>query len=65
MCSEMAARFGEESNAFRVRVLGEFPQRDDDTAIPLELVESAQRREVVVTEDEPIVWGLGRQPLWL
>ena len=56
--SEMAARFGEESNAFRVRVLGEFPQRDDDTAIPLELVESAQRRDVVVTDDEPVVWGL-------
>lgn len=56
--AEMAARYGEESNAFRVRVLGEFPQRDDDTAIPLELVEAAQNREVVVTDDEPIVWGL-------
>ena len=26
--------------------------------IPLELVESAQRRDVEVTEDEPIIWGL-------
>jgi phage terminase large subunit len=55
---EMAMRFGEESNAYRVRVLGEFPLRDDDTAIPLEIVESAQRRDVVVTDDEPVVWGL-------
>ena len=55
---EMAKRYGEESNAFRVRVLGEFPQRDDDTAIPLELVEAAQHRDVVTTDDEPIIWGL-------
>jgi hypothetical protein len=41
-----------------VRVLGDFPARDDDTAIPLELIESAQNREVEVTADEPIIWGL-------
>ena len=55
---EMGRRYGEESNAFRVRVLGEFPARDDDTAIPLELVEAAQNREVEILEDEPIIWGL-------
>jgi len=56
---EMASRYGEESNQFRVRVLGEFPVRDDDTAIPLELVESAQNREVTILDDsEPIIWGL-------
>ena len=55
---EMKVRYGEESNAYRVRVLGDFPARDDDTAIPLELVESAQTREVEVTADEPIIWGL-------
>jgi phage terminase large subunit len=55
---EMKVRYGEESNAYRVRVLGDFPARDDDTAIPLELVESAQNREVEVTPDEPIIWGL-------
>ena len=55
---EMASRFGDQSNAYRVRVLGEFPMRDDDTIIPLELVESAQTRDVVVDPDEPIIWGL-------
>ena len=38
---EMRARYGEESNAFRIRVLGEFPMADDDTIIPFHLVESA------------------------
>lgn len=61
--SEMAKRFGEESNAYRMRVLGEFPQRDDDTAIPLELVESAQRRDVIITDDEPMVWDLDESRL--
>ena len=32
---EMRARYGEDSNAFRIRVLGEFPMADDDTIIPV------------------------------
>ena len=56
---EMATRYGSESNAFRVRVLGDFASKDDDTAIPLELVEAAMNREnVTVLDDEGIVWGL-------
>lgn len=55
---DMKARYGEDSNAFRVRVLGEFPRSDDDTLISLELVESAFTRDI---ELDPIwmpVWGL-------
>src|SRR5690606_6100281 len=52
---EMAARYGEESNAFRVRVLGEFPLTDDDTVIPLELVEAAMQRDVETNPYAPIV----------
>ena len=37
---EMKMRYGEDSNAFRIRVLGEFPQADDDTIIPYHLVET-------------------------
>ena len=55
---EMKKRYGEESNAYYVRVLGEFPRKDDDTAIPLELVESAQTRDVIVDDDVAIIWGL-------
>ena len=55
---EMRARYGEESNAFRVRVLGEFPMADDDTIIPFHLVESAIRRDIEVTPDLKPIWGL-------
>jgi len=55
---EMRARYGEDSNAFRVRVLGEFPLADDDTIIPFHLVESAIRRDIEVTPDEKPIWGL-------
>jgi hypothetical protein len=52
------SRYGEESNAFRVRVLGEFPLKDDDTVIPLELVEGAMNRDVAGSPTAQIVWGL-------
>ena len=55
---EMELRYGPESNAYRVRVLGEFPLSDDNTIIPYHLVEAAQNRDVVVSEDAMVVWGL-------
>jgi hypothetical protein len=55
---DMKSRYGEESNAFRIRVLGEFPRSDDDTIIPMELLESAKHRDTRAYEDAPIVWGL-------
>lgn len=55
---EMASRYGEESNAFRIRVLGEFPRSDDDTVIPMELLELAVQRDVAQTKFAPLVWGL-------
>ena len=55
---EMELRYGPESNAYRVRVLGEFPLSDDNTIIPYHLVEAAQNRDVVVSEDATVVWGL-------
>jgi phage terminase large subunit len=55
---DVARRYGEDSNAYRVRVLGEFPKADDNTIIPFELVESAAAREIVVPEDAEVVWGL-------
>jgi hypothetical protein len=55
---EMKSRYGEESNAYRIRVLGEFPRSDDDTIIPMELLESAKNRDVSGNPDAPIIWGL-------
>jgi phage terminase large subunit len=54
---DMARRYGEDSNAFRVRVLGEFPKGDDDTVIPFELAEAALLRDVQPTMVQEI-WGL-------
>jgi hypothetical protein len=54
---EMKERYGEDSNAYRVRVLGEFPKGDDDTVIAMELVDAALNRDVAPTNVLPI-WGL-------
>ena len=55
---EMSSRYGEGSNAYRVRVLGEFPVADDDTLIGLELAQTAIDRDVVQNPNAPILWGL-------
>jgi hypothetical protein len=56
--AEMRARYGEDSAAFRVRVLGEFPRADDDTILPYALIEDAMRRSVVPDPGTKPVWGL-------
>lgn len=48
--------YGPESNKFRIRVLGEFPESDEDVVVPPELAESAVGRDVMATG--PVVWGL-------
>lgn len=49
--------YGELSNQYRVRVLGEFPLADEDTILPRELMEAALDRDVQPTMVLPI-WGL-------
>ena len=55
--AEVAARHGVESNAYRVRVLGEFPLSDGDTMIAAVLVESAMTRVIEWNPYDPEVWG--------
>lgn len=55
---QIADTYGPDSNAYRVRVLGEFALRDDDTLIPAELVDAAMGRDVAVDVKEPVVYGL-------
>ena len=55
---EMAVRYGEDSSAYFVRVLGKFPKTDDDTILSLALVEDAQNRDVKMSEFTPKIWGL-------
>jgi hypothetical protein len=55
---EMEDRYGRESNAFRVQVLGLFPTADEDSVIPLEWILSARDRDIEVLGDTREVWGL-------
>lgn len=54
---DMGAKYGKDSNIYRVRVLGEFPITDDDSVIPLHLCEAAIHRDVEPTEYQA-VWGV-------
>lgn len=55
---EMRQRYGDNSNAYKVRVLAEFPGTDDDTLIAADLVDSAMARDVAVDQGAPTLWGL-------
>lgn len=55
--ANMAANYGQDSNVYRVRVLGEFPSADDDGVIPLHLAEAAVMRDVDPMKVKPL-WGL-------
>lgn len=54
----MRKKYGRESNAYRIHVLGEFPIQEDNTVIKRELVVAASIRDLPVEIGEPIVWGL-------
>ena len=56
--NQIKATYGEASNAFRVRVLGEFSLHEDDVLIPAELVDSAMDRDIVLDPKEPIIFGV-------
>ena len=55
---EMAQRYGTNSNAYRIRVTGEFPSSDADTFIPADIVDDAMARDVVLDISAPEVWGV-------
>lgn len=53
---DMKDKYGEDSDIFRVRVLGEFPLAEDDTAISIKLIEAAQTTDrEMYGEDEMIL----------
>lgn len=56
--AQIKATYGDESNAFRIRVLGEFALADDDTLIPAELVDGAVGRDIVAGGNDPLIYGL-------
>ena len=55
---EIRDTYGEDSNVYRIRVLGLFPKADDDTIIPWDFVESARTRAIELRKGLERVWGL-------
>ena len=54
----MKEKYGEDSNVYRVRVLGQFPTQSDDVLLPLHLVEEATKRDAEASPTAPVVWGV-------
>lgn len=50
-------KYGEDSNMWRVRVLGQFPLRDGDSYIPYDWAMDALTREIPPQKDMPKVFG--------
>ena len=48
----LAKKYGTDSNAYRISVLGEFPRGETDCVIPLEWVLNAVDREISISEDD-------------
>jgi len=46
-CEKQAAKYGKDSDFYRVRVLGKFPKSDPDTLIPIDMVELAAIRDII------------------
>lgn len=49
--------YGEDSNVYRIRVLGEFPRSDEDSLIELGWVEDAISRDIESNQHK-VYWGL-------
>ena len=58
LIARWAEAWGEDSDFFRVRVLGEFPNAATTQLIPLELIRMAGMREVQSFHFEPLILGV-------
>lgn len=54
---QIATEYGDQSNVYRVRVLGEFPTTEDNGVISLGLIEAACGRDIQPSHSG-MVWGL-------
>ena len=55
---QMAATYGINSQQYKVRILGEFPEGNADSVIPRAWVEEAYTRLIYPSEGETKVWGV-------
>lgn len=54
----MARKYGKDSNAYRIRVLGLPPLASADTLLAWDLIMQAVDRDLIVEADTPIVFGI-------
>ena len=54
----MRKRYGIDSAAYAIRVMGEFPPAEEDTFIPYFLIDDAMHRDILPLEGKRQVWGL-------
>lgn len=52
------ATWGVDSNQFRVRVLGEFPEADNESLIPFEFAQSSLGRDISISPSWRGIWGV-------
>lgn len=57
---DTAIEFGEDSNEYRIRVLGEFPTEEGSTVIPYAWAQTARQRrmDIRLLDTLPVVWGV-------
>ena len=55
---DMKKRYGEDSPAFHVRVLGNFPPSEEDTVIPVALIDMAMKNKIRIHDETASIWGL-------
>ena len=55
---EIVQTFGRDSNEFRVRVLGEFPDTEDESFISASAVRAAMERQISVPPMSAVVYGV-------
>lgn len=55
---EMALKYGDPSSVYSVRVIGDFPEVEEDVFISADLVESAMARDIVADEEIKPIWSV-------
>lgn len=55
---KMLTKYGENSDMYRVRVLGEPPKKEGDGFIPFDWASNAIFRDITGWENEPEIWGV-------
>jgi phage terminase large subunit len=55
---QIRTTYGDGSNAWRIRVMGEFALADSDTLISADLIDAARTRDVQASPLDPVVYGL-------